>query len=208
MFGTAVPDVERGQFAEMKPYFWQTDTAVGRDSWCYTPDNRYKSASELVQDLVDIVSKNGNLLLNIGPKADGSIPEEDQQLLLAIGVWLRVNGDAIYGTTYWRIYGEGPTEIKEGHFTDGTAKIFTGEDIRFTLQGSTLYATVLAFPEDGIVTIKSLKEKSTHFSGIIKEISILGFNEQPSWERNEEGLTIRTTNVNSPMPVVFKLDIE
>src|SRR5690606_8696789 len=74
MFGTAVPDVERGQFAELKPYYWQTDTAVARNSWCYTEGNEYKTAVELIQDLVDIVSKNGNLLLNIGPKADGSIP--------------------------------------------------------------------------------------------------------------------------------------
>lgn len=208
MFGTAVPDVERGQFAELKPYFWQTDTAVARNSWCYTPDNSYKSASEIIQDLVDIVSKNGNLLLNIGPRADGSIPEEDKQLLLAIGDWLRVNGDAIYGTSYWRIYGEGPTEVEEGQFTDGTAKIFTSEDIRFTTRGNAIYATVLAFPQDGVITIKSLKENSKHFQGIIKEIGVLGFSEQPSWKRDEEGLTIRTVDISSPMPVVLKIEIE
>src|SRR5690606_31048852 len=85
MFGTAVPEVEQGHFAKIKPYFWQTDTAVVRNSWCHTTNNSYKSPREIIQDLVDIVSKNGNLLLNVDPKADGSIPEEDKQILLAIG---------------------------------------------------------------------------------------------------------------------------
>ncbi len=208
MFGTAVPDVERGQFADLKPYFWQTDTAVAKNSWCYTENNDYKTAGELIRDLVDIVSKNGNLLLNIGPMADGTIPSEDRDILLTIGEWLNINGEAIYDTTYWRVFGEGPTEVEEGQFTDTKMKLFTSEDIRFTVKGSTLYATVLLYPEDGIVRIKALADKSHHFHGIIKDVSVLGFEEQPVWKRTEQALEIRTTSVQSPYPVVLKLTID
>ncbi len=208
MFGTAVPDVERGQFAELKPYFWQTDTAVARNSWCYTPDNEYKTPVEIIQNLVDIVSKNGSLLLNIGPKADGTIPAEDRDILIAIGDWLQVNGEAIYGSTFWKTFGEGPTEIKEGQFTDGTATDFTSEDIRFTMKGCYLYATVLAYPEDGIVRIRSLKECSPHYHGIIRDIRVLGFDEKPTWDRNDEALSIQTVTVKSSVPVVFQIEIE
>jgi Alpha-L-fucosidase len=208
LFGTAVPDVERGQFAELKPYFWQTDTAVARNSWCYTPNNDYKSPAELIQNLVDIVSKNGSLLLNIGPKADGTIPEEDREILLAIGEWLQINGEAIYGTTYWKTSGEGPTEVKEGQFTDGTATDFTSKDIRFTRKGRYLYATVMAWPDDGVVSIRSLKEHSPHYHGVIRNIRVLGFDEMPAWERDDEALTIRTASVTSSMPVVFRVELE
>ena len=209
MFGSAVVDIERGQFSEQKPYFWQTDTSVAKNSWCYTENNDYKSANEIICDLVDIVSKNGSLLLNIGPKADGTIPDEDKSILLEIGNWLKVNGEAIYDSKVWRKSGEGPTEIQEGQFTDSKSKEFTSEDIRFTVKGSCLYATVMKYPEDGKVNILSLAEKDAsklpHFHGIIKDISILGFDEKPSWNRNEEGLEITTDHVSSDKPVVFKL---
>lgn len=133
MFGSAIVDVERGQFSEQKPYYWQTDTSVARNSWCYTKNNVYKTANEIICDLVDIVSKNGCLLLNIGPKADGTIPDEDRKILLEIGDWLRTNGEAIYRSKVWRTYGEGPTQVQEGQFTDKNAKTFTHEDIRFTV---------------------------------------------------------------------------
>lgn len=212
MFGSAVVDIERGQFAEQKPYYWQTDTAVARNSWCYTENNNYKSAREIVCDLVDIVSKNGCLLLNIGPKADGTIPGEDKAILFEIGKWLDVNGESIYGSGVWRKFGEGPTKVVEGQFADGESKEFTGEDIRFTAKGSVIYATALKQPEDGVVKIHSLGDldasKLPNFHGIIRNISVLGFEEAPVWERTEEALVIRTTGVKSELPVVYKILVD
>jgi alpha-L-fucosidase len=115
---SAVLDLERGQLADIRPLFWQNDTSVAKNSWGYTEGNDYKTAASLIGDLVDVVSKNGALLLNIGPRADGTIPREDQDLLLEIGKWLSVNGDAIYGTRPWKVFGEGPTQVTEGAFTD------------------------------------------------------------------------------------------
>ena len=212
MFGTAVVDIERGQFAEAKPYFWQTDTAIAKNSWCYTENNSYKTAYQIICDLVDIVSKNGTLLLNVGPKADGTIAEEERQVLLDIGKWLRTNGEAIYDSKVWRESGEGPTQIPEGQFTDNDEKPFTPEDIRFTVRGSNLYATVLKYPQDGRVLIRSLAERDAsskpYFHGIIEDVSVLGFDEKVTWERSEEGLLIQTQEVQSDLPVVFRIKIE
>jgi alpha-L-fucosidase len=212
MFGCAVVDIERGQFAEQKPYFWQTDTAVALNSWGYTENNEYKKAKEIICDLVDIVSKNGCLLLNIGPKSNGTIPEKDKEILLEIGEWLAVNGEGIYDSKVWRVAGEGPTQIEEGQFTDTKAKVFTKEDIRFTVKGSYVYAYVLRYPEDGLVSIKALGEKNAarlpHFHGIIKDVTVLGFNEKPEWTREEEALRIKTQSIYSDKPVAFKILIE
>lgn len=212
MFGCAVVDIERGQFSEQKPYFWQTDTAVAINSWGYTENNEYKKAREIICDLVDIVSKNGCLLLNIGPKADGTIPEKDKEILLEIGEWLTVNGEGIYDSKLWRVAGEGPTQIEEGQFTDAKAKVFTKEDIRFTVKGSYIYAYVLKYPEDGMVSIKALGEKNAsklpHFHGVIKDIAVLGFKEKPEWIREEEALRIKTHSIYSDKPVAFKILVE
>ena len=212
MFGCAVPDVERGQFAEIKPFFWQTDTAIARNSWCYTEGNDFKSAKDLICDLVDIVSKNGTLLLNVGPKPDGTISDEDTAVLTAIGDWMAVNSEAIYGTKVWRKYGEGPTKVKEGQFTDGAEKVFTAEDIRFTVKGENLYCTVLSWPEDGHVVIKSLGHSADanlpEFHGTVKDVDVLGCAEKPIWERKEGGLHVTMPGIKTDKPVVVRVKID
>ncbi len=212
MFGCAVPDVERGQFAEIKPFFWQTDTAIARNSWCYTEGNDFKPAKGLICDLVDIVSKNGTLLLNVGPKSDGTISEQDTAVLTEIGEWMAVNGEAIYGIKVWRKYGEGPTKIQEGQFTDGKEKVFTPEDIRFTVKGENLYCTVLSWPEDGKVVIKSLGHSENanlpEFHGIIKDVDVLGCAEKPVWSREKGGLHVSAPAVHSDKPVVVRVRID
>ena len=117
--GTAVYDIERGQLSGIRRLFWQTDTAVSKNSWGYVNNQDYKTVDDIVDDLIDIVSKNGALLLNIGPRPDGTIPEPEEQLLLGIGGWLAQNGEAIYGTRPWKVFGEGPTQISEGQGVSG-----------------------------------------------------------------------------------------
>ena len=212
MFGTAVVDIERGQFADMKPYYWQTDTSVALNSWCYTENNRYRNAAELICDMVDIVSKNGNLLLNIGPKADGTIPKEDADILLEIGKWLSLNGEAIYDSHVWRKYGEGPTQVIEGQFSDGIKKEFTSQDIRYTCKGTNIYAIIMKCSEDGSYCIPSLGEQDAsskpNFHGIIKDVQLLGSCAGCNWNRDEAGLHLQVEDVQSDKPIVFRIEID
>jgi len=186
----AVLDIERGQLAAIRPLFWQTDTSVSKNSWGYVKNQDYRTVDDLVDDLVDIVSKNGALLLNIGPRPDGTIPEPEEKILLEIGRWLALNGEAIYGTRPWKVFGEGPTEVMGGSFSDTRRKPFTGQDIRFTTRRDTLYATALAWPENGKLTIKSLAAGSELTRQEITKVELLGSIAPLRWSRDANGLTI------------------
>jgi alpha-L-fucosidase len=185
----AVYDVERGQLAGINPRFWQTDTSVSKNSWGYVKDQDYKTAGQILGDLVDIVSKNGCLLLNIGPRPDGTFPEAEQEILLEIGEWLAVNGEAIYGTRPWKVFGEGPTHVGEGAFSDTQRAPFTGEDVRFTTKGDTLYAIALAWPGEQL-TIKSLGMAAAPLDREVSSIHLLGHEGQLEWSRDEGGLAV------------------
>lgn len=186
--GTAVYDIERGSSKVGKKYPWQTDTSIGKKSWGYIPGEENKSPDELIDELIDIVSKNGNLLLNIGPRPDGTITQEQQDVLMAIGKWLKVNGEGIYGTRPWELYGEGPTQIEGESFNEGTGKSFTEKDIRFTLKEDILYAYILDIPKEKIV-VKSLAVSEK--VGKITNVQLLGSNEKIIWAQKPEGLVIQ-----------------
>ena len=185
-----VLDIERGQLADMRALFWQTDTSVSKTSWGYVTNHEYKTVDSIVDDLVDIVSKNGSLLLNIGPRPDGTIPEPEERMLREIGQWLAVNGEAIYGTRPFVVYGEGPTAVVEGPFGDTKRGAFTSEDVRFTTRGDTLYAIVLDWPASGRVAIRSLARASPHLSGEIARVELVGSRDPVPWTRGEDGLHV------------------
>ncbi len=190
---TAVYDIERGQLTDTRYPFWQTDTSVSKNSWGYIANHEYKTAPDLIGDLVDIVSKNGALLLNIGPRADGTIPEPEQQLLESIGDWLAINGEAIYATRPWKVYGEGPTDVVGGSFNDTRRQPFTSRDLRFTTRGDTLYAIALARPH-GNLTVASLAGNLRLHTTPIGAVHLLGHDAALEWTRDEQGLHVTLPN--------------
>ncbi len=187
---SAVLDLERGQLGDIRPLYWQTDTSVSNKSWGYIKDDTFKSPEFVVHQLIDIVSKNGNLLLNIGPRSDGTIPDEDQQVLLDVGAWLNVNGEAIYGTRPWRIYGEGPTKVAAGSFHDTETTRYTAEDFRFTTKGHVLYAIGLGWPTNGEAVIHSLA--SSVGTEHVQSVTLLGSDAKLQFDQCPDGLHVRT----------------
>ncbi len=202
--GTTVLDIERGKLASIRTLPWQTDDAVSYRSWGYIPEDSFKSTKYLINNLIDTVSKNGCLLLNIGPRADGTIPEEAQNRLLAIGKWLETNGEAIYSTRPWKVFGEGPTKVSDGAFTDAKDKPFTAEDIRFTQKGNYLYAITLDIPKkDVLITSLPLSTKK------IISVELLGSSEKIAWTQTSKGLQIKLSkSYPTESAVTFKLGVE
>jgi alpha-L-fucosidase len=189
--GSGVWDVERGQAADIRPDFWQTDTSVSRNSWGYIEGQQYKEPSAILHDLIDIVSKNGAMLLNISPKPDGSIPEPEQKILREIGAWLKTNGDAVYGTRPWKTFGEGPTVVAGGSFTDTKRAAFTHEDVRFTTKDGALYATLLGWPADGKAVVRSLGKNLRLWPAAVKSVRLLGHDGALEFTQDIDALRVR-----------------
>jgi alpha-L-fucosidase len=186
---SGVLDIERGQLDQTLDLVWQTDTSVSNKSWGYIDHDTFKTPAFILHQLADVVSKNGNLLLNIGPRSDGTIPDEVQQVLRAVGGWLKVNGDAIYGTRPWTSFGEGPTKVAAGSFQDTKTQEYTAEDYRFTTKGNNLYAIELAWPsgKEAVihsVTAEGLKGKQ------VQSVALLGSDAPLTYHLQADGLHI------------------
>ncbi len=191
-------DIERGQSNNIEPLPWQTDTCIG--SWHYDrsiyENRRYKSGKVVIQMLVDVVSKNGNLMLNIPVRGDGSIDELERKTVEEIGAWMQQNSESIYGTRPWKIFGEGPAQegtavLSAQGFNEGKGKPFTSQDVRFAVKKDVLYATVMGWPESGSVLIRSLASGNANYPGQINKVELVS-NKQPlEFERTPGGLLVR-----------------
>lgn len=203
-------DYEKGRADKITDYVWLTDDTISRGSWCYTQNLGIKRSLEIVRTMVDIVSKNGQLMLNISPKADGTIPENQKIVLLEIGDWMKQNGEAIYGTRPFVEYGEGPAKMESGGMFAKMKGGYTAKDIRYTRKGNTVYAIVLGWPGENTQVMMTMFGKGGKAENIkVKSVSMLGTKEKIKWERTDAGLVVTTPAKKiSDLAIVFKLLIE
>jgi alpha-L-fucosidase len=207
-------DIERGASNQIEPFPWQTDTCLG--GWHYDRGvyerREYKSAATVIHMLADIVSKNGNLLLNVPVRADGTIDDEERRIVAGITAWMDVNREAIFGTRPWKVFGEGPAldaaaSLSGAGFNEGKGKAFKADDIRFTTKGDALYAILLGVPQ-GQVNIKSLGTDNEITPGKVTEVMLLGSDAQVDWKQNSDELSINPpTKSPTEHSIVYKITL-
>jgi alpha-L-fucosidase len=202
-----VEDIERGYSDRLRDNVWQTCTCLG--NWHYDRPlyerGGYKSAQNVIQRLTDIVSKNGNMLLSVPVRGNGEIDEKEVAILNGMKAWLDINGDAIFATRPWTIYGEGPFKVVEGHMNEGEAKPFTHEDIRFTTKAGALYALPMEWPYSGYVTIRSLAEGSPLRKGTVERVELLGHGQPLKFELGMDGLTVKLPDARPTFSPALKI---
>ncbi len=199
--GRWAQDLERGVQGKIEKYPWQTDTSIG--DWFYNKNWKFRGADWVIHTLVDVVSKNGNLLLNVVLRPDGSLDPEALKILQDMTAWMQVNSESIYDTTPWIVFGEGPTRPKGGSF--GEDFKFSGQDVRYVQKGDgTLYATLMGWPDSSTVVLKNLAKAGT--SADIKNVRILGVKSRPEWSWQPDGLHVTLpTEKTSDLAVVIKI---
>jgi len=206
-------DIERGYSHRIEPLPWQTDTCIGQWHYlrsCFT-DHWYKKPNEVVHMLVDIVSKNGNLMLNIPLPGHGEPDDDELKFLADLTRWMDIHGDHIYASRPWRVYGEGPSTVDagraSGNFNEGKDKPYVAQDIRFIQKGGSLYAFLMAWPEDGKATITSLAQGSANGDGRIERVEMLGTHGPLAFSRDTTGLTVNLPS-RRPTDYAYALKID
>ena len=204
--GTCLLDHERGVSDAISETPWQTDTCIG--DWHYKRGQVYKTPKKIVDLLVDIVSKNGNLLLNFPLPNSGELDGEELAVLDGFTRWMQVNNEGIYGTRPWKIYGAGPASLMQvdmSGFNESKQPDLTAEDVRFTIKGKTLYAFVMGIPVKEFL-IKPLAINSPQKPGKILDVQLLGYREKLQWKQDEAGLNIKIPPVHlSGLAITFKV---
>ena len=211
-------DIERGRVADVKPFVWQADERLEDNiTWCMVQNPKYRPARDIIHQLCDTVAKNGNLLLNVGPYADGSFHPDAVKELTAIGDWLAINGEAIYGSRPYKVAAEGPTseqdedydtdkikeQLKTGNAVDILSRQMTPRDFRFTTRDGFLYAIAMGWPDEGFWEIKNLRLGAENVS----RVSLLGQKDHLSFVQTPEFLSVKAPD-KRPCSHAFVLKIE
>jgi alpha-L-fucosidase len=209
-----VEDYERGASEEIQPHPWQTDTCIG--SWHYDRslfvEHRYKTVGMVVKILVNIVSKNGNLMLNIPVRGDGTLDDDEVAFLKGLAAWMQVNGEGIFATRPWKVYGEGAAVVTGGMFNEGQQQFGAG-DIRFTQSkdGKTLYAFFLGWPSEASLNIRSLRAGAGGEPALLDKsilsVALLGSSERLQWTQDGAGLHVKLPGI-PPCQDAYLLKLE
>lgn len=209
-FGMLTFEEGRDRLAdESRP--WIDDMKISDKAWCYIEGQNYKSANEIIDGLIDRVSRGGGLLLNLSPKADGTIPESQKTILREVGDWLKVNGEAVFESRPWKIHAEGPQDkflTKDNHpkwtFTDNC----NSGDVRFTLKGNVLFVIALGWPDDMHLQIRSINSQQNILTGAIKKVSLLGSSGRVEWSVEIDGTHIVLPEKLNDIALVLKFEID
>lgn len=205
MYNTAIFDRERGQLENVSPYIWQGETSTAYNSWSYCTTNRFKTPETIACNMLDVISKNGCFVLNIGPKADGTICDEELHILDKIGEFTKRNAEAIRGTQPYKVFGEGKKQ-KSGSFNERNS--YTKNDYRFTYKTGIIYAFALKPNGMDNFRIKSLAQSMDMFNCEIKNISVLGSDIKCEWQKTKKRLAIKTDRkMTDSMPICFKIEV-
>lgn len=211
---SGVLNLEKARMKEVRERVWQTEEPISTFAWNYYQDMELRPVEDILHSLIDIVSKNGVYLLNVGPKADGTIPDEQKEILLAVGEWLQRNGESIYGTRPWYTYGEGPRKVAEQTGEDSDLSYhelkYSFEDVRYTSNGETIYAILMGHPREGKnILLESFAQDELPYDLDIDDVTLLGTDSEVNWSYDDGGLSITVPgSLPETMALVLKIDTD
>lgn len=201
-------DIEQGGKTEISKDYWLTDITISYGSWCYTNGQKYKPASLVIRNMIDVWSKKGIVLLNISPKADGTIPQEQREVLMTLGKWIEKHKEAVYETRAYSTFGYGEAKFEKGHFGGQSATMeYNQNDIRFTISKDEKHLYIFSL---GLPSANSNIEIRTPIESKVKEVSVVGSGAKLKWSQNNEKLTITTPQASDmdELATVFRIDFE